>query len=307
VIFSRDAEFRFCQLGDADYGNAEHMSVFGGLADFRGCTMRSAQFDYVDARGDLMLINVHVAPGDLTLRQATLRGRSDLSGLRVAGRLDLAGAYISPSALQFRWPELAEPLRRAGARSDVLRPLHQRLDALQQKEDARSVWALLAEQVFRERLADPHLEDTEKTVLWLEWWLWGWPTRYGTQLGRIAALMGAAWLLFLLSLLLWPRARLGSWRGPLDEAPPRHRPAPPKALKIERAAAVDRGMQWLAYSFGLLFAAPGLRLRLVAPLPCGLQLYLMFMRVVGTVLLTLLGLTLANVSPVFQALLGKVV
>src|SRR5262249_28179047 len=161
-----------------------------------GCTMRSARFDYVDARGDVMLVNVHVAPGDLTLRQAALRGRSDLSGLRVAGRLDLAGAYIS--ALQFRWPELAEPLRRAGARSDVLRPLHQRLDALQQKEDARSVWALLAEQVFRERLADPHLEIIEKTILWMEWWLWGWPTGYGTQLGRIALLTGAAWLSFLL-------------------------------------------------------------------------------------------------------------
>jgi len=306
VIFSRDAEFRFCRLGDADFGDAEQMTVFGGLADFRGCTMRSARFDYVDGRGDVMLVNVQVAPGDLTLRQAALRGgRSDFSGLRVAGRLDLEGTYIS--ALQFHWPELAGALRRAGARSDVLRPLQQRLDALQQKEEARDAWAILADQVLRERLAKPDTPVTEKASLWLEWLFWGWSTGHGTKLGRIASLTLAAWLLLSLPLLLWPRVRLGRWQGPLSDAPPRHRAAAPDALKIPRVAAVDRRLQLLAYSFGLMFAIPGLRLRPAEPLPSGLQNYLAVMRGVGALLLALLALTLANVSPVFQAILGKVV
>jgi uncharacterized protein YjbI with pentapeptide repeats len=306
VIFSRDAEFRFCRLGDADFGDAEQMTVFSALADFRGCTMRSARFDYVDGRGDVMLVNVHVTPGDLTLRHAALRGgRTDFSGLRVAGRLDLEGAYIS--ALQFHWSELAGALRRAGAHSDVLRPLFQRLDALQQKEEARNVWALLAERVFRERLAAPNINVTEKASLWLEWVFWGWPTGYGTQLGRIASLTLAAWLLLSLPLLLWPRVRLGQWKGPLSDAPPRHRAAPPDALKISRVAAVDRRLQLLSYSFGLMFAAPGLRLRPAEPLPGGLQIHLAVMRGVGALFLALLALTLANVSPVFQAILGKVV
>jgi len=306
VIFSRDAEFRFCRLGDADFGDAEQMTVFGGLADFRGCTMRSARFDYVDGRGDVMLVNVHVAPGDLTLRHAALRGgRTDLNGLRVAGRLDLEGANIS--ALQFRWPELASPLRRAGAGSDVLRPLYYRLDALQQKEEARSAWATLAEQLFRERIADPNTDVAEKASLWLEWLLWGYPTGYGTQLGHIAFLTVVAWLLLSLPLMLWPRVRLGYWQGPLDEAPPRHRPAPPHALKIQRVAAADRSLQLLAYSFGLMLATPGLRLRPAEPLSSSLQIHLAVMRGVGALLLALLGLTLANVSPVFQAILGRVV
>lgn len=312
VIFSGDAEFRFCQLGDVDFGEAKPMTafagltVFAGLADFRGCTMRSAHFDYVDGRGDMMLVNVQVTPGDLTLRQAALRGgRSDLTGLRVTGRLDLEGANIS--ALQFRWPELAPPLQRAGASSEVLRPLYYRLDALQQKEEALGAWATLAEQLFRERIVDPNTDVAETARLWLEWWVWGCPTGYGTQLGRIALLTLVAWLLLSLPVVLWRGMRLGYWRGPLDEAPPRHRPAPPDALKIQRVTAADRRLQLLAYSFGLMLATPGLRLRLAEPLSRGLQIHLAVMRGVGALFLALLALTLANVSPVFQAILGRVV
>src|SRR2546427_12380088 len=117
------------------------MTVFGGLADFRGCTMRSARFDYVDGRGDVMLVNVQIMPGDLTLRHAALRGgRSDFSGLRVAGRLDLEGAYIS--ALYFHWSELAGALRRAGARRDLLRPLFQRPGPAPGEEERRNGWGL---------------------------------------------------------------------------------------------------------------------------------------------------------------------
>lgn len=306
VVFSRDAEFRFCRLGDADFGDAEQMTVFAGLADFRGCALRSARFDYVDARGDVMFVNVTVAPGDLTLRYAALRGgRSDFSGLKVAGRIDLEGAYIS--ALHFRWDELVQPLTRARPRSDVLRPLYQRLNALQQNEEARDVWAMLEEQLFHERLASPNSAAVEKALSWLEWLFWGWPTGYGTRLGRIAALTLAAWLILSLPLLLWPGLQLGCWESSLTEAPSRHRPAPPNALKIAHAAALDRKAQLLAYSFGLMFATPGLRLRPADPLPPGAQLHLTLMRGAGALLLALLALTLANVSPVFQAVLGKVV
>jgi hypothetical protein len=306
VIFNRDAEFRFCRLGDVDFGDAEQMTVFGGLADFRGCRMRSARFDYVDGRGDVMLVNLQVAPGDLTLRHAALRGgRSDLSGLQVAGRLELEGAYIS--ALHFRWSELVGPLKRAGASSDVLRPLYQRLDALQHKEEARNVWAMLAEQLFRERIANGSVAVGEKAGLWLEWLFWGWPTAYGTQLGRIAVLTLATWLALSLPLLLWPGLRLGHWQGSLSDAPPRHQAAPPDALKMQPLAPLDRQLQLLAYSFGLMFAVPGLRLRPFQPLPRGAPILLALMRGAGALLLALLALTLANVSPVFQAILGKVV
>ena len=72
VQFARDAEFRFCKLGDADFGNAELISVFAGLADFRGCSMRSLRLDYADLRGDAMFVNLKVE-GVMSLREAALR------------------------------------------------------------------------------------------------------------------------------------------------------------------------------------------------------------------------------------------
>ena len=62
--------------------------------------------------------------------------------------------------------------------------------------------------------------------MWIERALWGWPTGYGTRLGRIAALSLAAWLLLSLPLLWSPKLRIGSLSGALDKAPPRHRPIP---------------------------------------------------------------------------------
>ena len=306
VTFAGDAEFRFCRLGEVDFGDAEQLSVFVGLADFRGCTMRSLRLDFVDARGDMMLVNLHVTPGDLTLRQAALRGsRSDFSGLQVAGRLDMEGAYVS--ALHFRWPELAEPLRRAGAGSDVLRPLQSRLDALQQDDDAREAAAMLAAQVLRERLDRNDIAVADRATLWLERGAWGWATGYGTQLGRIALLAAAAWLLLSAPIWLWPGVPLGRWAGPPADAPPRHRAVAAEQLHAGAASAFDRHLQQLGFSFGLMFSTPGLMLRAAQPMRVGLEAYLVTLRGIGAVLLALLGLTLANVSPIIKAIVGKLV
>jgi uncharacterized protein YjbI with pentapeptide repeats len=80
------------------------MSVFMHLADFRGCKMTSLRLDYADIRGDMLLVNAQIAPGDLSLVQASLRGaNNDFRGLHVGGRLDLQGAQIAN--LQLQWYE----------------------------------------------------------------------------------------------------------------------------------------------------------------------------------------------------------
>jgi hypothetical protein len=305
VFFAHDAEFRFCRLGDVDFGDAEQMSVFAGLGDFRGCTMRSARFDYVDWRGDAMLVNVQVAPGDLSFRQAALRGsRSDLTGLKVAGRLDLEGAHIT--ALHFRWPELAAPLARAAPTSDVLRPLHARLEELKQDEDAQEAWAALSDLQLRESLARPDVDLTEKLRMWLERAVWGWPTGYGTRLGRIALVSLATWLVLSLPLLLSRRLRIGRLSGSLDKAPPRHQPVPGRDLSNSPAEGWRLRLRRLVYSFGLMFAMPGFHLRPAEPVSHAMAAYLLALRGAGAVLLALLALTLTQVSPVFQAILGKI-
>ncbi len=141
VIFGGDAEFRFCRLGDADFGDAEQMSVFMHLADFRGCKMTSLRLDYADIRGDMLLVNAQIAPGDLSLVQASLRGaNNDFRGLHVGGRLDLQGAQIAN--LQLQWNEIRPALLRSSPGSDVLRPLQSRLEELKKDDEAREVSAV---------------------------------------------------------------------------------------------------------------------------------------------------------------------
>ena len=319
VAFARDAEFRACRLGDVDFGDEQQMSVFAGLADFRGCTMRSLRLDYVDARGDVMLVNVRVDPGDLTMRNAVLRGlRSDFSGLQVTGRLDMDGAHVT--APHFRWSEVVGPLRRSDACrdgpppaegaarcSDVVRPLQRRLEFLKQDDEAREASAMLADHVLRERLGRKDLPFTERVTLWLERIAWGWTTGYGTQLGRIGLLSLATWLLLSAPIWLGPGLRLGRWMGASGDAPQRHRAAPSERLHPAPATALDRVLQRLGFSFGLVFSTPGLMLRAAQPQRAGVEAYLFALRGVGAVLLALMGLTLANTSPAIKAIVGSVV
>ena len=319
VAFARDAEFRACRLGDVDFGDEQQMSVFAGLADFRGCTMRSLRLDYVDARGDVMLVNVRVDPGDLTMRNAVLRGlRSDFSGLQVAGRLDMDGAHVT--APHFRWSEVVGPLRRSDACrdgpppaegaarcSDVVRPLQRRLEFLKQDDEAREASAMLADHVLRERLGRKDLPFTERVTSWLERIAWGWTTGYGTQLGRIGLLSLATWLLLSAPIWLGPGLRLGRWMGASGDAPQRHRAAPSERLHPAPATALDRVLQRLGFSFGLVFSTPGLMLRAAQPQRAGVEAYLFALRGVGAVLLALMGLTLANTSPAIKAIVGSVV
>lgn len=319
VAFARDAEFRACRLGEVDFGDEKQMSVFAGLADFRGCTMRSLGLDYVDARGDVMLVNVRVDPGDLTMRNAVLRGlRSDFSGLQVAGRLEMDGAHVT--APHFRWSEVVGPLRRSDACrdeapategaarcSDVVRPLQRRLEFLRQDDEAREASAMLADHVLRERLGRKDLPFTERVTLWFERCAWGWTTGYGTQLGRIGMLSLATWLLLSSPIWLGPGLRLGRWMGASGDAPQRHRAVSTEQLHPAPAKPLDRVLQRLGFSFGLVFSTPGLMLRAAQPQRAGVEAYLFALRSVGAVLLALMGLTLANTSPAIKAIVGSVV
>ena len=306
VIFGGDAEFRFCRLGDTDFGDAEQMSVFIHLADFRGCTMGSLRLDYADVRGDMLLVNVRITPGDLTLKQASLRGaRNDFSGLQVAGRLDLEGAQIGN--LQLQWFEIGPPLLRSAPGSDVLRPVQRRLEELKKDDEAREASAVLADRLIHERLARPDASLADKALLWVERIVWGSATGYGTRLGRIVGVALSCWVLLALPLVFNRGVRIGALRGDADKTQPLHQPVAPDTLQPPPASATARALQSLAYAFVLMFTLPDLRLRPAEPMSAALRGYLLFMRGAGLGLLALMALTLTKVSPVIQAVLGKIV
>lgn len=306
VMFGGDAEFRFCRLAEADFGDAEQMTVFMRLADFRGCSMSALRLDYADARGDLLLVNVQIAPGDASLQQAALRGaQNDLRGLNVAGRLDLKGAQLSN--LQLNWNEISAPLLRSNPGSEVLRPLQRRLEDLKKDDEARGASAVLADRVIAERLAQPGTSFGDKGLLWLERIVWGWATGFGTQLARILGIALACWLLFALPLLLARAVRIGPLRAVPDKLPPLHDAMPPDALKLPVTSRSARVLHKLGYVFGLMFTLPDWHLRPAVPLGSAWRTYLLLIRGAGLALLALIALTLTKVSPIIQAVLGKIV
>lgn len=306
VIFGGDAEFRFCRLGMADFGDIEQMSVFMRLADFRGCRMESLRLDYADARGDLLLVNVQIAPGDLSLQQASLRGaRNDFSGLQLAGRLELQGAQIAN--LQLQWFEISAALERSQAGSDVLRPLQRRLEELKKDDEAREASAALAARVIQERLARPGASWADLSLTQLERVVWGAATGYGTRLGRIVGVALSCWLVLALPIVLRSSLRIGTLLTRGDATPPMHQPVPSDTLQPTSTSAATRQAQRLVYAFALMFTLPDLRLRPAEPVSAAWRSYLLLMRGAGLGLLALLALTLAKVSPVIQAVLGKIV
>lgn len=280
------------------------MTVFTGLADFRGCIMRSVVLDFADLSGDLMFVNVHVT-GDMVLRQTTLRGsRNDFTGLRVDGRFDLAGAHIK--AAQWHWADIGTAIMRASPDSRVLGMLAFSLKALDQTDEARDLQALLADKLIIERLKRPDIDIFERVKLHVERSLWGLTTGYGTQLGRILFLSLVVWLVSSIPLVVWPGLQIRRWAGTLETAPPRLLGADPAGLQGTAAGRLAHAGRALAFGAGLVFALPAIRWRAADRLPRGVTTWLAIMRGIGLILLTLLTLTLTQVSPVFQAIIGKV-
>ena len=167
VMFGGDAKSRFYQLDDADLGDIEQMSVFMRLADFRGCTVSSLRLYYADIRGDMLLANMRVSPGDLTLKRASLRGATnDFSGLKVSGKLDLRSAHIAN--LQMSWSEISPALQRSAPSSDTLRPILRRLEELKKDDEAREAFAVLADLSIEKRLAQSDASLADKALMWVE-------------------------------------------------------------------------------------------------------------------------------------------
>jgi len=115
---------------------------------------------------------------------------------------------------------------------------------------------MLASTCVRERLGRADLPFTERITLWLERVAWGWTTGYGTQLGRhqpaLACGLGAA-----------VAYRSGSGRacGSVDgrDRPVRRHRAiglPARAAAPGARIGLDRRLQRLGFSFGLVFSTP---------------------------------------------------
>ena len=317
TLFKGDAEFRYCVLESARFSSREHMSVFYGLADFRGCEMESASFAFVEARGPVSFVKARFGEGGLSLANASFAGPlTNLDGLTSEGPLDLSDAYLP--TLRFRWSDIDEAVLAAGPGAGVIEELSGRLERLGRNREALAMEYDLAKLTGREISQDSSRDILERAAARLEWLLWGWPTGYGTELGRIVLITVASWLLLSLPLLVrqgliantFVRRSKGERKS---EKSSRYTPSywyelPPGSCS-PLALRHRLGAAW-AYTFGLMFKLGAKDLSYVElehrPGKHGFERYFLFLWIFGSVLLALMALTLSNSSPVFNKILGEV-
>jgi hypothetical protein len=326
VHFKGDAEFRFCRISSADFGDRSNLTLFAKRADFRGCEMAQAVFDYAEFRGEVSFVNARFGAGGASFHEANLGDDlTDFEGVSSEGPLVFSGTYLP--ALRFHWRDIRTPVLVADPDSRVLAALHARLDDLGDSDGALEVSYQLSRKKFEEDVALPLPSPTtapstfldaasQRLIAYGEWWFWGWPTGYGTKLGRILLLTLACWLAAAL-----PVARAGHLiaRIPADlpgdkkDAPARiYEPLPvqdlaqPACFPNSLRARLNLALQ---FTFRVLFKVGPTGARFVAAQPARAserrwRAYFAVLWYLGSLLLLLITLTLANTSPMIEKLIG---
>jgi uncharacterized protein YjbI with pentapeptide repeats len=109
VMFLKDAEFRFATIERADFHDQAGLTVFYGLADFRGSEIGHAHFDFVDFRQTTSFVNARFGLGGASFLNANFGGPlANFDGVASQGPLVLTGAYMP--TLRFRWSEIGKPV-----------------------------------------------------------------------------------------------------------------------------------------------------------------------------------------------------
>ncbi|SDR63761.1 hypothetical protein SAMN05519103_09008 [Rhizobiales bacterium GAS113] len=206
--FRGDAEFRDCRLQRADFGAAagasggsHEASEFAARADFRGCAFGGLlRFDNAEFAGDALFSRASLT-GDIASFRGVLGARSlDLRGLVLPSPqarlvLDATAADI----VRLDWPTLGPAVLRGAQelpvseRLPMLESLEQRLG---QQGDARAARQVGFEAEQQRRLHEeadcgPRLGACLASEV--EWLLWTYPTRNGSD----------PTLLFAALILLW--------------------------------------------------------------------------------------------------------
>lgn len=319
VHFVGDAEFRFCQIGVADFGNRDNLTLFTKRADFRGCVMDSAHYDYVEFRGETSFVDTHFGSGGASFRYANFgHAIADFIGIHSDGPLNFTSANVS--TLHFDWQDIKKPLLLTNPDSRILAALLTRLKAIGDTNGALDASHQLETRKFLETIATPLPSATQETVAFLdalgqrlivytERIIWGLPTGYGTKLGRILLISLAVWLLAALPVIV---AKGILARGDFESGTT-GTPAKPfpgiTAPQFPASHGAHIAMAF-AFTFRILFKIGAKTIRYVTPTTKSAHItlwahYFSVLWYFGSLLLVLIGLTLANTSPIISKLVGE--
>lgn len=320
VMFRGDAEFRHCHLGELDLGGFDALSVFHGLADFRGCRMGRATFDYAVFRGAASFVQVQLGEGGASFRHASFEGdKADFNQVTSRGPLNLNDAHAP--RLHLQWHEVGSALLAARPPPDTLHRLHRRLTELGQTADALEAYYHFATDNTLAQMSRSDVALSERAWRAAELAVWGWPTGFGTRLGRIILVALGVWAALTVPLLVGtarltrqpPPRPAGADGSGKRVARPRYEPVYLDELPESVCAPTSRWSRgWLAclFSFALMFRVPLSTVVYVETCPRpgrhAWERYFLGLWAIGAGLLALIALTLANTSPALKSLVGAI-
>jgi uncharacterized protein YjbI with pentapeptide repeats len=329
VHFKGDAEFRFCRIGPADFGGRDGLTLFAKRADFRGCEFESANFDYVEFRGKTSFVDARFGGGGASYRYANFDNSFvDFAGIKSDGPLFFDNIYAP--TLHCYWKDIKQPLLKAMPDSNVLAAFLARFKASGDTDGALKVSNYLEHRKYLETVNTilPSIIDTpadfidklsQHLIAHLEFIVWGWPTGYGTKLGRIILISLFVWLIVTLPIItvkqLLARVVIDTVAGKQKSNAERKIYQP---LTIETLAetplfadsfSTSLSMS-LSFMFRLLFKVGYKDIRYLILTEQSThrirwKRYFFAVWLFGSVLLLLISLTLANTSPLINKLLGE--
>ncbi|MGR8931992.1 MAG: pentapeptide repeat-containing protein [Gammaproteobacteria bacterium] len=325
VHFKGDAEFRFCRMGEAHFGDENNITLFAARADFRGCHFESAEFAYAEFLGKTSFVETRFDAGGANFRYANFEGSVDFADIYAKGPLYFQNSYFP--ALHGYWRDFKQALLESKPDTKLLTSFRDRFEASGDKNGALDLSYYLSKHAFTETISQPLpalVENpsefidvfSQHAIAYLEWLVWGCPTGYGTKLGRILLITIGSWLLVAFTLI--PAKRLLVKTKLTDHSDTRTALYQPVASNdLPRGYLIPdtllmRCIFSLNFAFGLLFKVGAKDLRFVAfaNIPRRYQFwqrYFFLLWWFGYGLLLLMSLTFANVSPLLKNLIGELI
>lgn len=324
--FLGDAEFRFCRIGNALFSDREQLTLFAGRADFRGCSIEHARFDYAELRGESSFVDVSFGDGGASFSYVNLAARADFNGITSKGPIDFEHAYAPK--LEFSWRDIRDAVLASDPSVRTLEML--RAHAASRGDDAGKLeldW-LRQSRLYEVQRASPLPSPVadlsgfidrfaERLTAHVEWLVWGWPTGYGTKLGRILLLALVVWLLASVpaSLASPILARVGPRLADCGDDSPVYKPIEHRCLTAPAVYPTGRAARLrlaLCFTFRVLFKVGARGIRFVGDASDqtrahtrAWQRWFQGLWLLGSGLLLLITLTLANTSPMINRLIGE--
>ena len=197
--FQGDALFSYSDFGQMKFGKITRITTFESTADFRHAKFNKAFFDFVEFKSKASFDQVEITDSASFKNANFSDNKNSFYGLNCEGPLNFEHAILSN--IDFYWKELEEPIIKADPSTETLNYFYKRSKELGRENESFKVFYLYKKKMKDEVLSSSGTSFIDKLMIWLEWLTWGYPASYGTNIIKAVCISLLFWFLFTLPLI----------------------------------------------------------------------------------------------------------